>query len=339
MKTTSTLGALVRSFFEDHLRCQKGLSAATLASYRDALRLFLVFVATDCGHRLSRLAFAELTAEHVSRFLNSLEIERHNHVRTRNQRLSALRTFFEYLASRVPEMLAEAERVAAIPSKRVAPPATGYLERDQVQALFAGLPRKGPLSLRDRALLLFLYNTGARVQEVAELKVANLELDDPPRVHLHGKGDKWRVCPLWADTAELLRSLLTQRGIGDQRERPVFLSHHGQALTRFGIYKLVRRHTRHLALATGADAHHVSPHSLRHSTAVHLLESGVEPNAIRAWLGHVSLETTNRYAEITLRMKVEALKQCEPPTQASERSHGRPVWRDDADLLSWLSSL
>jgi site-specific recombinase XerD len=328
---TSTPGALVRSFFEDHLRCQKGLSAATLASYRDALRLFLLFVVADCGHRLSRLAFAELTAERVSRFLNSLETERHNHVRTRNQRLSALRTFFEYLASRVPEMLAEAERVA--------PPATGYLERDQVQALFAGLPRKGPLSLRDRALLLFLYNTGARVQEVAELKVANLELDDPPRVHLHGKGDKWRVCPLWGDTTDLLRKLLTHRGVMASAERPVFLSHHGQALTRFGIYKLVRRHTRHLALATGADAHHVSPHSLRHSTAVHLLESGVEPNAIRAWLGHASLETTNRYAEITLRMKVEALKQCEPPTQASERSHGRPVWRDDADLLSWLSSL
>ena len=127
--TTNTPGTLIRSFFEDHLACQKGLSAATIRNYRDALRLFLLFVATDCGRRLSRLAIAELTAKRVVRFLNSLETQRHNHVRTRNQRLSALRTFFDYLASRVPEMLAEAERVCAIPTKRVAPPAIWLAER------------------------------------------------------------------------------------------------------------------------------------------------------------------------------------------------------------------
>jgi site-specific recombinase XerD len=337
--TTNSPGILIRSFFEDYLVCQKGLSAATLRSYRDALRLFLLFVADDGGHRLSRLAVAEFTAERVVRFLNSLETQRNNHVRTRNQRLSVLRIFFDYLASRIPELLVEAERVSAIPSKRVAPPATGYLERDQVEALFARLPQTGPFALRDRALLLFLYNTGARVQEVADLRVGNLEFDDPPRVHLHGKGDKWRVCPLWPDTAHLLQTLLAQHGGGDQADRPVFLSHQGHALTRYGIYKLVRRHTEHLTMAEGADNHHISPHSLRHATAVHLLESGVEVNVIRAWLGHVRLETTNRYAELTLRMKAEALQQCEPPTPSSKESHGRTVWRDDEELLKWLESL
>ena len=236
-------------------------------------------------------------------------------------------------------MLIEAERVSAIPSKRVAPPATGYLERDQIEALFARLPQKGPFALRDRVLLLFLYNTGARVQEVAELKVGNLEFDDPPRVHLHGKGDKWRVCPLWPDTSQLLQTLLAQHGGSDHADQPVFLSHQGHALTRYGIYKLVRRHTEHLTMAEGVDSHHISPHSLRHATAVHLLESGVEANVIRAWLGHVRLETTNRYAELTLRMKAEALQRCEPPTQSSKESHGRTVWNNDEELLKWLESL
>jgi integrase/recombinase XerD len=236
-------------------------------------------------------------------------------------------------------MLAEAERVAAIPSKRVPPPATGYLERDQIEALFAELPTQGLFALRDRALLLFLYNTGARVQEVAELRVGNLEFDEPPRVHLHGKGDKWRVCPLWADTAGLLQTLLTQHHSNAQPDQPVFFSHRGQALTRYGIYKLVRRHTVHLTMAAGADVHHISPHSVRHTTAVHLLESGVEVNVIRAWLGHVSLETTNRYAELTLRMKAAALEQCQPPAASTEKSHSRSVWRDDKELLNWLESL
>jgi integrase/recombinase XerD len=335
----NTPGTLIRSFFEDHLTCQKGVSGATLKNYRDALRLFLLFIAEDTGCRLSRLSLAEFTAERVVRFLHDLETRRHNHIRTRNQRLSVLSTFFDYLASRVPQMLAEAERVAAIPSKRVPLPATGYLERDQVEALFAALPKQGRYALRDRTLLLFLYNTGARVQEVAELKVGNLEFDDPPRVHLHGKGDKWRVCPLWSDTSRLLQTLLTQHASSAPPDHPVFVSHQGQALTRYGIYKLVRRHTAHLTMATGADIHHISPHSLRHTTAVHLLESGVEINVIRAWLGHVSLETTNRYAELTLRMKTQALQQCQPPTLSSERSRDRSVWRDDVELLQWLKSL
>jgi site-specific recombinase XerD len=337
--TTSTPGAIVRSFFVDHLTCQKGLSAATIHSYRDAVRLFLQFVAEDCGHRVSRVGFADLTAERVSRFLNALETKRHNHVRTRNQRLSVLRTFFDYLALREPEMLAQAEGVAAISDKRVAPPATGYLERDQIEALFAHLPKQGRFALRDHTLLLLLYNTGARVQEVADLRVNNLDLHDPPLVHLHGKGDKWRVCPLWQDTAKLLRQLLMTRACLECPDQPVFVSDRDQALTRFGIYKLVRRHTQHLTLAVGADAHHISPHCLRHSTAVHLLESGVEVNVIRAWLGHVSLETTNRYAELTMSMKTDALRQCEPPTQSSEGSSRRPAWRQDDDLLRWLESL
>jgi site-specific recombinase XerD len=326
--------------FEDYLKCQKGLSTASIRSYRDGLRLFLQFVAQDTKRAISRLTLADLRAERVRRFLSTLEAERANHIRTRNQRLSALRVFFNYLGTQVPEMLVEAERVAATPMKRVPPPETCFLERDDMTALFASLPTTGWWALRDHALLLFLYNTGARVQEVADLRVSHLELQTQPRVHLHGKGNKWRVCPLWQETVALLQQLLARSPSRNNADHPVFTSHRGQALTRYGIYKLVRRHTAHLEKC-GADTmpRRVSPHVFRHSTAVHLLESGVEVNVIRAWLGHVSLETTNRYAEITLRMKVEALQACDVSTETAAACRGKPIWRDDPSLLQWLQSL
>ena len=337
---TSTVGSVLSTFFEDYLKCQKGLSTASIRSYRDGLRLFLHFVAQDTKRAISRLTLADLNAERVRRFLSTLEAERAKHIRTRNQRLSALRVFFNYLGTQVPEMLVEAERVAATPMKRVPPPETCFLERDDMTALFASWPTTGWWALRDRALLLFLYNTGARVQEVADLRVSHLELQTQPRVHLHGKGNQWRVCPLWQETVALLQRLLDRLPGGNTPDRPVFTSHRGQALTRHGIYKLVRRHTAHLEKC-GADTmpRRVSPHVFRHSTAVHLLESGVEVNVIRAWLGHVSLETTNRYAEITLRMKAEALQACDVSTETSEACSGKAIWRDDPSLLQWLQSL
>jgi integrase/recombinase XerD len=336
--SSPTLGQLLFSFFEDHLKCQKGLRPASIKSYRDTVKLFLQFVAEDSGRKLSRLSIAELTYERVQSFLKTLEAKRHNHIRTRNQRLAALRAFFAYVVHRLPEALKEAERVAAIPTKRVAPPETRFLDRDEIEALFRCLPVSSGAGLRDRTLLLFLYNTGARVQEVAELRVKNLELGSAPRVHLHGKGDKWRTCPLWKETAQLLQQLLTNRSAVDG---PVFTSAQGEPLTRFGIYKMVCRHTRNLARPQNGSYHRrISPHVFRHTTAVHLLESGVEPNVIRGWLGHVSLETTNRYAEINLRMKQKALEICQPPLSAtSEAFHRRPVWRDDAELLKWLKSI
>jgi site-specific recombinase XerD len=333
-----TLGALLYGFFENHLKAQRGLSPATIRSYRDAVRLFLDFVAKDRRRKLTRLMLGDLTAERVGRFLNALEIERGNHIRSRNQRLTALKGLFDYLAAQVPEAWEEAERVAAIPTKRVAPPRTFFLERDELEALFAQMPATGPLALRDRALLLFLYNTGARVQEVADLQVGNLELDRR-RVHLHGKGDKWRACPLWEQTVLLLRELLHTSAHLEQ-DRPVFVSQRGQALTRFGIHKVVRRHTRTLAVRRPASQRPaISPHVFRHTTATHLLEAGVEPNVIRDWLGHVSLETTNRYAEINIAMKEKALEVCAPPTHVTGGFPKRAIWRSDPSLLKWLQSL
>ena len=334
------LGPLICSFFEDYLKVQKGLRPATIKSYRDALLLYLHFVAEDTHHKISRLLLAELTYERVTRFLKHLEESRGNGVSTRNQRLAALRTFFEYVVSRVPEMLIEAERVATIPMKRTPPPETHFLECDDIQTLFSNLPTKGHDALRNRVLLLFLYNTGARVQEVADLHVKNLELGQHPRVRLHGKGDKWRLCPLWDETASLLRSLLAEREPELSPDSPVFVSQKRRAMTRFGIYKAVRRLTGQLSKTkTSGEEIPITPHTFRHTTGVHLLESGVEMNVIRSWLGHASLDTTNRYAEISIRMKEKALQACDPPVLVSATYPRKPVWRNDQSLLNWLENL
>ncbi len=333
------LGPTLHAFFENHLRVQKGLRPASIRSYRDALRLFLQFVANDAHRKITHLSITDLSFERALRFLEHLEKTRDNHIRTRNHRLAALNTFYEYVAVYIPEMLREAERVAAIPVKRAAPPATYFIERDEIDALFAGMSSDGRFALRDRALLLFLYNTGARVDEVAKLRVENLNLSPQPQVRLHGKGDKWRTCPLWAKTAALIQQLLNERS-EPRPDSPVFVSSQGKALTRFGIYKIVRRHCHQLISADPSKKiRRVSPHVFRHTTAVHLLEAGVEINVIRAWLGHATLDTTNRYAEINMRTKRAALEVCEPPVSSSAARPRKSIWQDDPSLLKWLNSL
>lgn len=333
--TTSTLGSLVQSFFTDHLPVQKGLRLGSIRSYRDTIRLFLQFVTEQRRCRIANLALDDLTFDGVLAFLKHLEQARDNAVRTRNQRRAALNTFFAYLALRAPEMLAACQQIAAIPVKRTSLPDTHYLEREEVAALFRSLPRDGRFALRDRTLLLFLYNTGARAQEVVDVRVEHLELEPPAKVRLHGKGDKWRLCPLWNETVKQLRQLTESAA---KRNGAVFCARRNEPLTRFGVYKIVRRHG--AAWDTGGpQPRRVTPHLFRHTAAVHLLESGVEVNVIRGWLGHVSLDTTNRYAELTLSAKAEALRACEIDSGVSAGPRARAAWKDDKSLLDWLNSL
>ena len=332
------VGALVQAFLADELPVQRGLRPASVKAYRDGLRLFLVFVARDLSCRLTQIAWDAFTLDRVLRFLQDLETTRHNHRRTRNHRLTILRAFFEFLARRCPEHLAVAQQVAAIAVKRTPPPETFFLEREEVATLLRRLPAHGRHALRDRALFLLLYNTGARVQEIADLRIEHLDLGAQPRVRLHGKGDKWRLCPLWPQTVDAITRLLQEAS--STPTRALFTSNGTRALTRFGLYQIVRRHTDPLRVQRAAPiGRHVVPHVFRHTAAVHLLEAGVDVNVIRGWLGHVSLETTNRYAEITTRMKEAALRLCEPPTTDSDSPRRTPVWRDDEALLAWPASL
>lgn len=334
----SELGRHVVSFFEDYLKVQKGLRPNSIRSYRDVLKLFLTYVA-DTNHRsVTRLTLADLDADKVLSFLQDLESRRHNHIRTRNQRLAALRTFFRYLASRAPETMAEAQRIEALCSKRCPPSRTDYLETDEVESLLRAAKTTTAMGLRDRAILTLFYNTGARVQEISDLRVGDVDLNGPFRVRLHGKGDKWRTCPLWPQTVDLLKQLDSVRE--HRADVPLFLSRLHRPMTRFGLYKLVKRYATVLPPFESKGGRSLSPHVFRHTAAVHLLESGVDINVIRAWLGHVSLETTNRYAEITLGMKEAAVLRCTlPDPESSEESLQKRVWHKDPDLMKWLDSL
>jgi integrase/recombinase XerD len=334
----SSVGQLLFAFFEDHLKLQRGLRPGSIRSYRDTLKLFLVYIASACRRPITRLNLADLSFDRALEFLHMIEATRDNKVSTRNQRLAALRTFYRYLAVYHPEMLAEAERVEAIPTKRTSPPETIYLERSQIEALFKALPRQGSLALRDRALFMLLYNTGARVQEIADLRVGDVDLEPPLRARFHGKGDKWRRCPLWPETVELLKQLETVRSA--DKTLPLLASRQRRPLTRFGIYKIVKRHTVGLHPSTSQPpTRSVSPHVFRHSIAVRLLEEGVDVNVIRGWLGHANLDTTHRYAEITLRMKQAAVAACLPPVETSGTCRRNGGWHQDEDLMKWLCSL
>jgi len=331
------VSSVIHSYFLEYLPRHKGLQPGTIRSYRDSLRLFLIFVAgvNRCG--VSELALEHLDYPAVQAFLHGMEAERGNAISTRNQRLTALHVFYEYLGRTVPETLPSCAKVAAIPMKRCPLPAMKFMGRDDVEAMFACIPAHDRLSVRDRALLMVLYNTGARVSEVAQLKVGQLDLQSPARVRLLGKGSKWRTCPLWRQTAKALRTMLDERATSLPSDAPVFMGTAQAPMTRFGIYKRIRHYAKRWeASAPPASLIRVTPHVFRHTTAVHLLEAGVEVNVIRSWLGHVNLETTNRYAEITLRMKAEALKLCEPVVARAPR---RGAWQDDAAMLAWLSSL
>ncbi len=336
-----SLGSLVHDFFVGYLTLQRQVQPATLRSYRDGLRLFLLFVSKHRRQKITRLSLEDLSFDRVLAFLRYLEEERGNHPQSRNQRLAILHTFFDYLGERVPEMIHVGERIAAIRPKRVPPPEPHHLERDQIGALFSSLNPGDRNYLRDRTLLLFLYNTGARVQEAADLRVAHLELGRRPSVQLHGKGDKWRECPLWSETVQQIRELIQSTGTERVLEAPVFTSSRGEALSRFGIYKIVRRHAAPLdGPPIGNNPRRITPHVIRHTTAVHLLESGVDINVIRAWLGHVSLTSTQRYTEITARLKEAALQLCEAPIEASSTGlRQQPRWQTDEALLRWLDCL
>ncbi len=335
MSPTPPLGQLLQSYFLEHLIAVKGLRPGSVRSYRDTIRLLLVFLAAQKRCKITRLTLEDLTLQRILAFLRYLEEDRGNHIRTRNQRLAAIHSLFEYIASRSPEMLAVAQQVAAVPSKRVAPPQTRFLERDEVQALLRRMPSKGRFALRDRALILFLYNTGARVQEAADLRAGHLNLGEHSTVRLHGKGDKWRTCPLWQQTARTLQTLLGSLDSPPTPQSAVFTAN-GRPLTRSGIYKIVRRHGS--ALDDPRTDRRITPHTFRHTSAVHMLEAGIEINVIREWLGHVDITTTNRYAEINTNTKLAALRATEP-FDAPEGPRTTPIWRSDQRLLNWLASL
>ena len=331
------MGAWVRRFLVEHLVGEINLSRNTQQSYRDALRLLLPFVARLSRTPIDRLEVEAVSAEAVRAFLTDLEDRRGCQISTRNQRLAAVRSLAHFIARHSPEHIHWCGTIRTIPFKKAPRPMVEYLEKAEMDALLAAPDTTSSQGRRDHAILLFSYNTGARADEVAHVRISDLRLGltpgrDPSSVVIRGKGNKRRVCPLWRQTVEELNSLVS----GRDPEASVFLNRRSQRLTRFGVYALVKRHATRAAMEHPALARkEVSPHTIRHTTAMHLLRAGVDINTIRAWLGHVSLRTTNVYAEADLEMKAKALSNCEIEGCSAP---SRP-WREDPGLMEFLRSL
>lgn len=304
MHDRSLLAPWVKRFLLEYLVAERNLARNTQFSYRDTLTLLLPFVARRAGVAIDRLSVEDISPDTVRAFLEYVEHERGCGVVTRNQRLSAIHSLARFIGTRSPEHLAWCSEVRSIPFKKAAKTAIGYLEKPEMEALLRSPDQRTCLGARDHVLLLFLYNSGARADEAAGLSVGNLQLGTSPSVRILGKGNKWRVCPLWPVTVAALGPLVAGRASEDR----VFRGRTGEAMTRFGVHRLVTTY----AGAAGKQVEsmrnkRVSPHTIRHTTAVHLLRAGVDINTIRAWLGHVSLDTTHIYAEVDLEMKAKAL--------------------------------
>lgn len=253
---------------------------------------------------IDHLSVLDISPDIVRAFLEYVEHERGCSIVTRNQRLCAIHSLARFIGMRSPEHLAWCTEVRSIPFKKSTQTIISYLDKPEVEALLRAPNRHTHLGARDYAFLLFLYNSGARADAVACLSVGHLQRGTSPSVRILGKGNKWRVCPLWPMTVTALRPLVVERA----KEDRVFRGRGGDPMTRFGIHRLVTVYAR----AAGKQVEsmqdkHISPHTIRHTTAVHLLRAGVDINTIRAWLGHVSLDTTHIYAEVDLEMKAKAL--------------------------------
>jgi integrase/recombinase XerD len=332
----SALASALRAFLTDYLPRQRALSPHTLHSYRDSLKLLLQFVAgkkADPG----QLTMEHLTYERVMAFLQHLETRRHNQVSTRNVRLGAIRSFFRFVGVHYPEHLALAQRILSAPLKRAASREIQHLELSEVQATLGGIDRSTPDGRRDHVLLSLLFNTGARVSQVVGLQACDLALDSAPSVRLRGKGRKERRCPLWAETAKALRGHLREGQVAAHEPRSVSLNHRGQPLTRFGVRWILQKHVRRAALRVPSlKGKRLHPHSIRHSTAMHLLRSGIDLSTIANWLGHASINTTNKYLTLDLEAKRQALDKAERVLSGRQRSTLRAP---DHDLIEWLESL
>ncbi len=337
MKTglPNLLGAAVRDYFTDHLPRLRGTSPHTIHSYRDSIVLLLRFLSQQQNKPVTGLDLPDLSPSGILAFLSYLEQERKNSVSTRNVRLSAIHAFFNYVASRNPEHVELAQRVLGIPFKRSRQRAIDYLEYEEIDAILKKINRTTSKGMRDYALVATMFNTGGRVQEIADLRACDLQLTKPFQVRLFGKGRKERYCPLWPQTATVLRGFCDQRNMDLRSESRVFLNHRGQPITRFGIRHILAR-CLGLACETVPNLRRkrLHPHSVRHSTAVALLKSGVDLSTISHLLGHASPTTTNRYAKVDLEMKRQAIAKVKPVARRS-----RTPWNKDRTILDWLESL
>jgi site-specific recombinase XerD len=331
MADQSSLGYWVRRFLLEYAASERNLSPNTCASYRDMLVLLLPFVAKRKRTAVDKLSVTDMSADEVRAFLAHLERDRKCSTATRNQRLASVRALARFIGAHSPQHVEWCGQIRMVPIKKGIAASITYLEKVEIDALLAAPNQSTSHGARDHALLLLLYNAGARVSEVVSLRIGDVDWHNKS-VRIIGKGNKERRCPLWAETIERLRRLAADRS-ADAR---LFLNRRGEPLTRYGIHTLVERYVTKIGpSAPSLQGKRISPHVIRHTTATHLLQAGVDINTIRAWLGHVSLDTTSIYVETDLATKKRALA-----TLDRGRSRQKAgAWSRQPDVMAFLRTL
>jgi len=328
--------SLVESFFRDHLESSCGASHHTIRAYRDTLKMFFCFIADKNKCEVASLQLDDMQVESVMAFLTHLENERGNTAASRNYRLAAIRSLFKHLVRQDIERMAQYQRVLALPSKKAKTPTATYIEPEDIRLILKQPDRRTSAGLRDHALLLFLYNTGARVSEALSIQIIDLNLLSPRQVRLQGKGGKERICLLWRDTVSALRQLPNVRK-GDPLD-PLFCNRFGNVLSRDGVAYIIHKYAVLAAQESPAlRRRNITPHVFRHSCAVALLQAGVDITVIRDYLGHASIATTSRYIVTNLQMKRDALEKFWRKSGLSPAGSTR--WKPAPDLLDFLASL
>lgn len=331
-KNAQTLGTLLQQFFTHYLQEQRDVSQCTVASYRDTFRLLLNFAEKKLGRRPVELALPDINATLVLGFLEYLEKDRNNTARTRNSRLAGIRSFMHFVSLKDPQAVAACEQVLAIPVKRYERPLIGYVSREQIKAILNAPDDNTWSGQRDRALFATMYNTGARVSELIRMRVSDLTIGESAVIRIHGKGRKLRSVPIWKSTARQLKQWLAVAALAN--DQALFPNRKGVQMTRTGITdRLMRASQQASTNCVSLSDHRVTPHIVRHSTAMHLLQSGVDITIIALWLGHESPATTHGYVEADLAMKQSAMDSLAPSDHIGSR------FRPSDKLIKFLDTL
>ena len=330
---THAMAPLLKRFFSHYMPVQKGHSSNTVAAYRDAIKLLLCYVADTLKKSVDELNVEDVTEKVVLAFLDYIEQQRGCAATTRNARLAAIRSLFAFIARENPELVLPAQQIRTIPLKRTEHNTIEYLEEKELQAVLDAVNINSRTGLRDRALFLLLYNTGARVSEVVNLQLTDLRLD-AAQVTLHGKGNKDRSCPLWPETVAALEAYIKQRQPKATETEQVFLNANGGPITRFGIRHITRKYgVKAQTKQPTIDDKPLNPHRIRHTTAMHLLRAGNDINMVSYWLGHAHLNTTHAYVEIDMETKRKMLEKTPAPKVGKKPPWHRP------NVLQWLKEL
>jgi integrase/recombinase XerD len=331
---THSIATFIKRFLSHYLPVQKGLAVNTIMAYRDAIKLLLCYAADMLNKSVEDLCVEEIDESVVLDFLGHVEHTRGCSARTRNARLAAIRALFGFIAREEPSLLLHCQAIRTIPLKRTQHKTVDYLEENEMQALLNVVELNSRNGVRDNALLLLLYNTGARVSEIVGLKVGDLRLDGTPHVKLLGKGQKYRSCPLWPETVEALHDYLKHRTAKDPAAQQLFLNGNGSPITRFGVRHIIGKY----AVAAKSQCPSiavkaVNPHTIRHTTAMHLLRAGNDITMVSYWLGHADTNTTHIYVEIDMEMKRQMLQKAGAPDVK------KPLPWQKPDILQWLNAL